>query len=238
LHYSSIAEQIVERGLRQSVGATPASTVNATITISMQNEGANSPYYRASRGYYGLRSQQTRTTESTSEVADNENAADTGVVRALGMFWLRSNVHWKANPQLLGRQQFGADPVDFCKQRGVYLLYDGREVIYVGRAIDRALGQRLYEHTYDRLNGRWDRFSWFGLYEATDTGLINETVGKHDGNEIVTAFEAILIESLEPAQNRRRGDSLNAVEFMQARDPELDRRQMRKMIQELLDKIE
>ena len=238
LHYSEIAERIVELELRESLGATPASTVNATINMSMQGDGESSPFYRASRGYYGLKSQQTHPAETTPSPDDSDESAESGVIRALGMFWLRSNVYWKATPQVLGRQQLGADPVDFCKQRGVYLLYDGREVIYVGRAVDRPLGQRLYEHTYDRLNGRWDRFSWFGLYDITDTGTIDETFSQYEGEEIITAFEAILIESLEPAQNRRRGDSLNAVEFMQARDPELDRRQMRSMLQELLHKVE
>lgn len=238
LHYSEIAERIVELELRTSLGATPAATVNATINMSMQGDGADSPYYRASRGHYGLRSQQTQPPTPAPDSNDDDQPTDTGVVRALGMFWLRSNVYWKSTPQLLGRQQLGADPVDFCKQRGVYLLYDGREVIYVGRAVDRPLGQRLYEHTSDRLNGRWDRFSWFGLYDVSDAGKIEETYANHNGEDVVAAFEAILIESLEPAQNRRRGDSLNAVEFMQARDPELDRRQMRTMLQELLAKVE
>lgn len=30
------------------------------------------------------------------------------------------------------------------------LVYDGREVIYVGRTTDRPLGRRLYEHTIDQ----------------------------------------------------------------------------------------
>ncbi len=40
-------------------------------------------------------------------------------------------------------QQIGAMPVNFHGQMGIYLLYDGREVIYVGRTTDRALGKRL-----------------------------------------------------------------------------------------------
>jgi len=44
-------------------------------------------------------------------------------------------------------QSIGATPVDFNKQLGLYLLYDGREVIYIGRATERPLGRRLFEHT-------------------------------------------------------------------------------------------
>lgn len=55
MHYTAIAEAITEQGLRKEVGATPASTVNATISMSLQNEGEKSPFVRASRGHYGLR---------------------------------------------------------------------------------------------------------------------------------------------------------------------------------------
>ncbi len=71
-------------------------------------------------------------------------------------------------------QQIGAEPVDFCNQLGIYLLYDGREVIYVGRTTDRPLGKRLYEHTIDRMSARWDRFSWFGLLPVSDDGSLGE----------------------------------------------------------------
>ena len=58
------------------------------------------------------------------------------------------------------------------------------------------------------------------------------------GETIITAFESILIEALESAQNRRRGDNLNAVEFMQARDPEIDKRQTRDLLQQVMAKLE
>lgn len=84
------------------------------------------------------------------------------IVSSFGMFWRKEAIEWTATPKLLGMQQIGATPVDFYKQLGIYLLYDGREVIYVGRTTDRPLGRRLFEHTIDRMTARWDRFSWFG----------------------------------------------------------------------------
>ena len=48
--YTSIAEAIAEQQLRTELGATPAATVNATITTSMNNEGEASPFQRVSRG--------------------------------------------------------------------------------------------------------------------------------------------------------------------------------------------
>ncbi|MGR0481220.1 MAG: GIY-YIG nuclease family protein [Candidatus Electronema sp. V4] len=94
------------------------------------------------------------------------------IITSFGMFWRRESIEWTVKPKLLGMQQIGATPVDFCKQLGIYLLYDGREVIYVGRSTDRPLGKRLYEHTIDRLSTRWDRFSWFGLLPVADDGQL------------------------------------------------------------------
>jgi len=38
---------------------------------------------------------------------------------------------------------------------------------------------------------------------------------------LVGTLEALLIEALEPPQNRKRGDGLSAIEYVQHRDPEL-----------------
>lgn len=38
---------------------------------------------------------------------------------------------------------------------------------------------------------------------------------------LITTMEAVLIEGLEPRQNRKRGDDFQAVEFLQVEDPQL-----------------
>ncbi|HEX72930.1 MAG TPA: hypothetical protein ENN65_06410 [Candidatus Hydrogenedentes bacterium] len=48
LHYNEITQRIIEEGLRQKLGATPAATVNAQIAVSIKREGAKSPYIRVS----------------------------------------------------------------------------------------------------------------------------------------------------------------------------------------------
>ncbi|NLH78389.1 MAG: hypothetical protein GX465_15265 [Acidobacteria bacterium] len=55
MHYTDIADQIIERGLKTEVGATPAATVSSTITVSINSEQERSPFIRISRGYYALR---------------------------------------------------------------------------------------------------------------------------------------------------------------------------------------
>jgi hypothetical protein len=50
-------------------------------------------------------------------------------------------------------------------------------------------------------------------------------------------MEALLIEGLEPPQNRKRGDDFSAVEFLQVEDPEIQRSQTLQLIDELKSKL-
>ena len=51
LHYNEIAEKIIDQGLRTSVGATPAATVNAQISASIKHEGDASPTSARTRAF-------------------------------------------------------------------------------------------------------------------------------------------------------------------------------------------
>lgn len=120
----------------------------------------------------------------------------------------------------------------------VYILYDHHTAIYVGRTTDRPLGKRLYEHTLDRLSGRWDRFSWFGLLDVTSDGSLKERSITANQTLLISTLESILIETLEPPKNRKRGEDLSAVEYIQERDPELKGRQVQatlRMIEQRLN---
>lgn len=223
MRYTDIAEIIVTRGLKTKVGATPAASVGATISVSMRDEGNASPFVKVSRAVYGLRQSGRAAAVAPAETAGEDEA---GFINAFGMNWRRDNVDWKTIPKLLGQQQ-GGQPVDFCNQKGVYLLHDGSRVVYVGRTIDQPLGVRLRQHTTDRLNGRWDRFSWFGILGVNENGGLKAAPSETLSVETLTAtMEALLIEGLEPPQNRKRGDDFSAVEFIQVEDPELRRRQL------------
>jgi hypothetical protein len=46
-------------------------------------------------------------------------------------------------------------------------------------------------------------------------------------------MEAVLIEGLEPRQNRKRGDDFQAVEFLQFEDPQLQLARKLAIVQEL-----
>jgi len=236
MHYSDIAEEIFKRGLRTEPTATPPATVAATIGQSFKNDQEHSPFIRVSRGVYALRGiQKEALAIAQEELAETESSEVTGLVNAFGMFWDRAKVHWVTQPFILGQQQAGSKPVDFCDQRGVYLLHDSQGVVYVGRATDQALGRRLQQHTSDRLTGRWTRFSWFGVYPVAEDGTLKTSAAfsKVDVNVVIATMEAVLIEGLEPRQNRKRGDDFQAVEFLQVEDPKLEKERKLALFQEL-----
>lgn len=244
MHYKDIADAIITDGLRTTVGATPASTVSTILTTSIGRDGEKSPFQKVGRGEYVLIAKPNKPTSAGKPkaikaeplpIADTESQYE--IISSFGMFWSRDFVDWKATPKLLGMQQIGAEPVDFNQQLGIYLLYDGREIIYVGRSTERPLGRRLYEHTVDRLATRWNRFSWFGLLPVSDSGKLGKLPDSFIAEKIIPAFEAVLIEALEPRQNRKRGDDLSAVEYLQREDPEIKRKIKKAILEDALSKV-
>ena len=239
MNCSDIALEIEKRGFRKAnaLGATPANTISTIINLSLKNDGENSPFVRPARGLYNLKA-------DLSHVLDEDEAEDvsspvTGIINALGMFWERSKVLWKTEPRLFGKQQLGAKPVDFGKQIGVYLLHDAQGVVYVGRAIDQSMGKRLQQHTTDRLSGRWDRFSWFGMYPVEENGSLKFTadISNVAVKVVIATLEAVLIEGLEPRQNRRRGDDFEPIEFLQSEDPDIEAARRTSYLKELTAQI-
>jgi hypothetical protein len=223
MHYQKITEKIIQDRLRTNLGATPASSVVSVAVTAIKNEGNKCPFQKAGRGHFIWNAKRDLITDAPD---DDENEVQYEVISSFGMFWRRDAVDWVFTPKILGMQQIGADPVDFHKQLGIYLLYDGREIVYVGRSTERPLGRRLYEHTLDRMSTRWDRFSWFGLLPVSEEGNIGILPESYPGKMIVPAVEAILIEALEPRQNRKRGDDLSAVEYIQVEDQEIRKKKI------------
>lgn len=252
LHYTEITDVIIEKGLRKNLGATPSSTVNANVAVDIKKHGDRSVFIRVGPGEFALRaalidqSFPLGSHNSSAPVNDasgndaplTDETEDVGVISAFGMYWRRDAVRWNNTPLILGQQDRKAETVNFAPQKGIYLLHDGGRTVYVGRSVDRPLGRRLYEHTFDRLNGRWDRFSWFGLSRVTTDGKLEEQLTFDIKPAILIAtLEALLIESLEPPLNRKRGDEFRAVEYLQAEDPQLRQQQEKAIVAQLLSKI-
>jgi len=245
LEYAEISERILTQGYYQTDGATPHSTVNAQINGSIKYEGDKSPFIKVGRGVFGLKETASSVTTTTPTVPvttlppvtekDVENSDS--IIRAFGMYWQRDLVVWRNEPKMYGKQQAMAMAIDFGKQKGIYILYDQHTVVYVGRSIDRPLGKRLCEHTIDRLSSRWNRFSWFGLLDVTSEGGLDKASVAINLAAMIGTLEALLIESLEPPQNRKRGDGFSAVEYIQDVDPEFQERKIQDTLRAIEQKM-
>lgn len=68
------------------------------------------------------------------------------------------------NHPKLGRlsdEQRAKQTLSFWDVPGIYVLYRGDAVVYVGKSEDGGIGVRLKQHHQtDHLVGRWDTFSW------------------------------------------------------------------------------
>ena len=246
LHYTEIAKLIAERGYRNALGATPQDTVTAILTTDINAKKENSVFAKTTRGYYILRRFLNQTDINVADENEPEIVNDKivkkdshKIINAYGIYWNRNFVDWKSQPDLLGIQQVGATKVNFKEQIGVYLLHDSRETVYVGQAIEQSLGKRLKDHTSDRLSGRWDRFSWFGFYPVTEDANLDFRVKFKDFTiqNLGDILEAVLIESIEPRQNRKQGNSFVGLEYLQLESPEIKKRQRQQIIKELTDKL-
>jgi hypothetical protein len=239
MHSRDITDKIIADGLHSSLGATPTATVGAQLYVAIKTEGDKCPFQKVGRGLFVWKAKAGITQKPTTQVdeTEEEDEVQYEIISSFGMFWRREAIDWGPTPKILGMQRIAAQPVDFQNQIGIYLLYDGREVIYVGRATDRPLGRRLYEHTRDRLSSRWDRFSWFGMLPVSDTGVLATLPESYVGTKVIPAIEAILVEALEPRQNRKRGDDLSEVEYIQKEDPEIQKKRVKQTVEAALNRL-
>lgn len=153
------------------------------------------------------------------------------IIRSFGLFWKAEHVFWGKGSQpgaLLGVPASGrrSKPVDLRRQVGIYVLYSGHQMIYVGQtgAGNQKLFSRLKQHRKDMLAGRWDTFSWFGLLYTLSNGKLS-TVNQRAGAPLAIALnhmEAILIATAEPQLNRQGGRFGKGVtRYLQYRDKKL-----------------
>ena len=241
---SEIAQTIVDKKYRVKVGATPNTTVGSILSQPPLRDEVE----KVERGIY--RYPPSNEVEGGTAAADGDappaesgptksgtelTQDEPGLLNAFGLFWRRAEVDWTAAaPKLFGVQLAGSTAVDFGSQAGIYVLYDGSRLVYVGRVNEPRLAKRLREHTRDRLSGRWDRFSWFGVRAVTDTGLADFSPSATVTlDSLINTLEALFIEALEPPQNRRQGDGFAELEFIQVLDPGIEKKRKKQILDEL-----
>ena len=150
------------------------------------------------------------------------------LIRCFGEYWSPHHVEWgRRGPggkgTLMG--EYGPSrrrrPVNVWNQRGVYILHDSWEVVYVGKADGTPLGSRLKSHLSDRHAGRCDRFSWYGVIGVVANGPSKGKLGADpatktvDVADVIDTLESFLL-AVDPPRNRRREKIPNAIEVFQA----------------------
>ena len=242
-HYTKIAEIIAEKGYRTSFGATPQNTVSANITTDINKNKEKSIFARVNKGIYILRkifddsnNLIIKDFEDTKSKKRKNNIEKTKFINSYGIYWDRKLVHWRSTtPELFRVQKVGATNVNFKNQIGIYLIHDSSETIYIGQAIKQPLGQRLRKHTTDRHGVRWDRFSWFGFYPIKENLELEENLDLSNItiNDFGDMLEEILIENIEPRQNRKQGNQFDGIEFLHQEAPEIKKHKKQKLLKEL-----
>lgn len=153
------------------------------------------------------------------------------IVRSYGVFWSRDQVKFGSpgagnRGSLLGSIGDGKLEVDFRRQRGIYILYEGSDinsqrVVYIGQAgaSNHRLFGRLKAHTRDHLWNRWSRFSWLGLLDVDPQGQLIDSedngIGEISVGVALNQMEAMLISLLEPLLNRQGPKWNGATEYFQ-----------------------
>ncbi|HVZ87367.1 MAG TPA: hypothetical protein VHG72_10390 [Polyangia bacterium] len=154
-------------------------------------------------------------------------------IKNYGLYWERERINWgkrgKGNKgSLIGYTAKGVVPIDFSKQAGIYVLYEGKDIatsrpVYVGqvgrRAGDSLLGRLKDQAFKSHLWNRWSLFSWFGMFEV---GKANDLVHvKIDKSAklplpgLIDHLEGALITLLEPPLNKRGANWHGAKQYFQ-----------------------
>ena len=160
------------------------------------------------------RSEQEASENEYSNVQVND-AQENNFISSFGYMWRRSEVDWD-NKKMLGVLGARATPVDFWKQKGIYILYNDSKIIYAGQSME--LGKRLLDHrkSIDLINHKWNRFSWFGiLFPTSNTGQLTPSAERHTDKSLVNGLESVLIEVLETTGNDKAGDGIAGKLYLQ-----------------------
>lgn len=218
LQPAEIARRIVQKEYRDE--ALEASV--ASVLSGMIKQGT---VERPRTKHYRRRSQSTVPT-SNREILEAEQEAQLISVSAYGLYWERDKVNWEpTNGKLLGSPDDSDVIIDFAEQWGIYILYNGLTVMYVGRTSSDNTGiyQRLRDHhTGRRRTARWDEFSWFGFRPVNEDRSLSNQSANFTTAMLITVLESVMIEALLPPLNDRGGERMGTM-YRQVEDPEIKR---------------
>ena len=166
--------------------------------------------------------------DESAVVEETRHILEKILIKSYGMYWMRDNVDWNSRSLCLWGKESNSSSsvcVNFADQVGIYLLYDRREIIYIGQVTEDRLGKRLFEHTKDHLASRWDRFSWFGLKDIDTSNRLIDLSESFENiliKNLINAFESLLIEVIEPRKNKKKAPDTGK-EYVQACNEDITR---------------
>ena len=217
MHYTAIADEIIAKQLRPPIPSSQAAT-NQALRALLNVDGRSPRAVReieGNKGTYALRTFAVAVNNRAR--AEELEAQSKGLIKieAFGLYWRRDVVNWQSGGnRLLGRQNRGAQTVDFADQDGIYLLHDGRDIMYVGQTYtpdaNYGLYSRLRAHDDDpRKTVYWDAFSWFGFRPVAENGSLLPPSNTATVGSVINVIEAMFIEALLPRLNQQSGQGMD-----------------------------
>lgn len=122
------------------------------------------------------------------------------LIKSFGEFWNADTVEWTAR-RLVGEIKYTSSSgnqtrphINFWEAKGIYVLYSDFKAVYVGKALGEtsSIGSRLKAHLTDRLQARWDMFSWYSINNPKISDKTVQTAGIRQVNQatVVDTLEA------------------------------------------------
>lgn len=220
MHYRDIVDEIESLGIVETTSETPYITGNNYLRAMVNNSevislGDGMYMSNDKKGAILNDIEASDKSELPPDDTITTEQVEASPIRAFGRYWNRqlfeSNKYklygvsfQKRKPQ---RARNMANSVDFSDSAGVYLLHNGYNIVYVGRASGMRLADRINEHTTDQLRNRWNSFSWFCITSEQNINI--------DSDKFLLALEALLIEIIGADYNMRKGDNFQDKEFEQ-----------------------
>jgi len=98
------------------------------------------------------------------------------LIRRFAQFWERSDLFDVKGGRLQWNERgWPAKSTSLKGARGIYVLYKGREPVYVGVGLDGSnpIAGRLQNHARNWLAPAWDNVSWYDFGKKTPSAVIH-----------------------------------------------------------------
>ena len=225
IDYEQIAVELADKGMIHPFGVMPRRQICSIIENAIIQAADRCPFVKTYPGVYIARAIASpgQLRAAKKALLPEMNFNKTGIITCYGQMWSRDRIIWTPKPQIFGCQYQESPKIDFAKQIGIYALHseDGTPV-YIDYTLEKMLGECLYGHTEDRLSGRWDRFSFYGLLPINEEGSFGPLPSECKIEDVMASMRSIIVEVSQPRATRRYFDYFSTLLFVQWRNPEVE----------------